>query len=60
MKYTGGEGEFPKYNNTNIGFILFLRFTQQNQPDCGPDCLSYKNLLDYLLVILTGLTLERS
>jgi len=27
--------------------------------DCGPDWLSYTNLLDYLLVILTGLTVER-
>jgi len=22
MSYTGGEGDFPKYNNTNIGFLI--------------------------------------
>jgi len=22
MSYTGGEGDFPKYNNTKIGFLI--------------------------------------
>ena len=54
MSYTGGEGDFPKYNNTNIGFLLFLRFSVCKHTTklarLWTGLALIHNLLEYLLV----------
>jgi len=46
MKYTGGEGDFPKYNNTNIGFKICLRFSVCKQTT-KPALKAYNNTLSF-------------